>query len=310
MKNSLVSVIIPTYKRPDKLDKAMNSVIKQTYNNWELIIVDDNNQDDKYRQETKRFIKKYLRNPKIKYIKHKKNKVGAAARNTGIKNAQGEFIAFLDDDDKWYNSKLEKQVRKISNNNTNVVYTGFKVIDEKLNQQIKIKRAEYNKNMTEKLCCANVVGTTSTVIIQNNCLKQVGGFDESLLSCQDWDLWIRLAKMGYRFDYIREPLVKYYVHKNNRITNDSYSVVKGHIDFHKKHIKLLENQAKKVKEKHFLYLGNKMRWERELKKSVYFYKKALFNNPFNFKYYLLLIICCLSSNIYDKIIDVKNKLAK
>ena len=106
----LVSVIIPTYKRLGMLGRAIDSVLNQTYNNIEIIIVDDNNEDSEYRKETERFMKKYDDNIEIKYVKHKQNKNGAAARNTGINNANGVYIAFLDDDDEFSPKKIELQI--------------------------------------------------------------------------------------------------------------------------------------------------------------------------------------------------------
>ena len=94
-----VSVIIPTFKRPGELGRAINSVLAQTYSNIEVVVVDDNNDGDEFRKETELFMKRFESNDRVKYIKHTKNQNGSAARNTGIANSDGEFIAFLDDDD-------------------------------------------------------------------------------------------------------------------------------------------------------------------------------------------------------------------
>ena len=95
----LVSVIIPTYKRPDYLDRAIDSVLNQTYNNIEIIVVDDNNPNTEGRERTEKIMRRYENNPHVIYIKHEYNKNGSAARNTGFKASHGVYLAFLDDDD-------------------------------------------------------------------------------------------------------------------------------------------------------------------------------------------------------------------
>ncbi len=113
--NKLVSVVIPTYKRSSMLIRTIESVLNQSYDNIEIIVVDDNN-DDNYRKDTENKLIKYISNPKIKYIKHERNLGGCEARNTGLKEAKGEYICFLDDDDIIYKDKIEKQVEFLENN--------------------------------------------------------------------------------------------------------------------------------------------------------------------------------------------------
>lgn len=125
--SKLVSVVIPTYKRSDMLIRTIESVLNQSYNNIEVIVVDDNNNDN-YRKETEEKMIKYKHNPKIRYIKHKRNLGGCAARNTGLRESKGEFICFLDDDDIIYKEKIEKQVEFLENNqNFDIVYCSRKV---------------------------------------------------------------------------------------------------------------------------------------------------------------------------------------
>ena len=97
MISGLVSVIIPTYKRPNMLGRAIDSVLGQSYTNIEVVVVDDNSDGDKYRLETIQYMERYANDYRVKYIKHKTNQNGSAARNTGIQNSVGEYIAFLDD---------------------------------------------------------------------------------------------------------------------------------------------------------------------------------------------------------------------
>ena len=107
--SSLVSVIIPTYNGSNTILRAINSVLNQTYSNLELIIVDDCSKDNTFE------VVKNVKDKRVKVLRHKKNRGGSAARNTGIKEAKGEYIAFLDDDDEWLSEKVEKQVEYLKN---------------------------------------------------------------------------------------------------------------------------------------------------------------------------------------------------
>ena len=113
MEQPLVSIIIPTYKRPDTLDRAINSVLNQTYKNIEVIVVDDNNPDTEARSKTEHIMSVYADNPRVRYIKHEKNKNGSAARNTGARYSQAKYVAFLDDDDEFFPEKIEAQVKRL-----------------------------------------------------------------------------------------------------------------------------------------------------------------------------------------------------
>ena len=106
-----VSVIIPTYKRAKMLSRAIDSVLNQTYRNIEVIVVDDNNPNDEYRKATSLIMENYCTDERVHYICHEKNMNGSVARNTGMINASGEFVTFLDDDDIYMPQKVEKLVK-------------------------------------------------------------------------------------------------------------------------------------------------------------------------------------------------------
>src|SRR5262245_9487013 len=127
-----VSVVIPTYNRAGFLKTAITSALAQTLQNFEIIVVDDASQDD-----TEKILRQF-QDSRIRLIRHKTNQGVAAARNTGVVNSKGKFIAFLDDDDQWFPQKLEKQLRVLEKNPTvGVVYTGSFAVDASSNQIIK-----------------------------------------------------------------------------------------------------------------------------------------------------------------------------
>jgi len=123
----LVSVVIPTYGRSHLLERAIGSVLSQTYDNLEIIVVDDNDSTSEHRIHTENVLQIYLENDQITYLKHKKNSGGSVARNTGIKASSGEYVALLDDDDEWFPEKIEKQITYFKSlvKNVGVIYCSY-----------------------------------------------------------------------------------------------------------------------------------------------------------------------------------------
>ena len=134
MKRPIVSIIIPTFNRAGMIHRAIESIKLQTFNDWELIVVDDASTDS-----TEEIIQTYMRDDqRIRYIKHEKNQGGSAARNSGIKNSKGSYIALLDDDDRWYPEKLRLQYDYLQNYpETGLVYSGFCYVDYETDKIIK-----------------------------------------------------------------------------------------------------------------------------------------------------------------------------
>ncbi len=220
MKKPRVSVIIPTYNRENMIGNAIESVLNQTFRDFEIVIIDDASDDN-----TEEVVKGFD-DDRIVYILHKEKKGGSAARNTGIKKATGKFIAFLDSDDWWHPKKLEKQLSKMETSRINpeLVYTGIRQVnnDGKLIKEII---PIFRGNIFQELLIENVVGTTSSVLLRKEVFSDVGFFDENLPSRQDLDLWIRIARK-HIFDYVETPLVYQRIHEN-RITENLNAKIKG-----------------------------------------------------------------------------------
>lgn len=199
--NKLVSVIIPTYKRPDTLDRAIESVMNQTYTPIEIIVVDDNNPDTEGRKLTEDCMKKYSENPNIKYVKHERNKNGSAARNTGAKVSKGAYLAFLDDDDEYYPGKIEAQVHRLEelDENWGACYTSYeRRTEDKLISRSGEKR-EGNVYFHE-LCRNFWHGGGTGPLVRRSVYEAVGGFDESFLRNQDYEYMIKITKK-YKLAY-------------------------------------------------------------------------------------------------------------
>lgn len=224
----IVSVVIPTYNRQLKLKRALDSVLDQTFKDIEVIVVDNASQDG-----TQALVKS-IQDPRIRYIKHEINKGGPAARNTGIKSAKASLIALLDDDDEWFPTKLAKQVEKFkqTSNNTGLVYAGSEIFDEIKSKVQGVNRPSLRGQLYKRALLGTMLGSES-VLIKRECFDHVGFFDENLSSCQDWDMWLRIAQY-YEFDYVDEILCRINVH-GNQISNDYAKLIPGRTRMVEKH---------------------------------------------------------------------------
>lgn len=233
--DSLVSVVIPTYQRATFLERAITSVLAQTYTRWEIIVVDDNDASSAYRRETRSFMERYRDDSRISYLEHPENRGGSAARNTGIRAAQGEYVAFLDDDDEWQPTKLAAQLRcfELSGRATAFVYTGFEKVDTATGERVAVIPS-VRGDVYESLLKRNPIGTTSTVMCRKDALLEVGLFDETLPAKQDIDLYIRLAQ-AYRVDFVSDVLATFYNHAQERISTSSDAAVRSHEIFYEKY---------------------------------------------------------------------------
>lgn len=235
MRSDLVSVIVPTYKRkPEMLKRCVDSVLSQTYKNIELIVVDDSPSDYPFREEVKSFLNSY--DNRIHYIQHHKNMGANIARNTGVDNSNGKYIAFLDDDDEWAPTKLEKQYKLIYNNpNVSLVYCRAQIINENSGETKPIINWMYRGSQYHRLLKQNFIGSNSFVLVDKEKFYMVGKYDESLLSNQDYDLFIRLSK-DYEIDFIDEVLVNYYIHEGERISTNAEKQLQGRLALYDKYL--------------------------------------------------------------------------
>ena len=224
----LVSVIIPTYKRKDEFKTAFDSVINQTYRNIEVVIVDDN--DEKiYSEKVVEIISHVTTNFSINYIKNKHNLGGALSRNVGINAAKGEYIAFLDDDDAYSSTKVEKQLelfKKTEYSNLGIVYCYTQAMDANDKILLVYKNNVRGDFLYEAMI--DCIAATSQWLCKKNALLSVGGFS-NVPSKQDSTLLIKLAHQGYQIDYVPEILSIYYERNISRISGAKSSNIRGEL---------------------------------------------------------------------------------
>lgn len=220
-----VSAIITTHNRADVLSRAIKSVQNQTYNNIELIVVSDGSTDG-----TDEFMKQFDLDANVIYISYAPSRGGNYARNRGIMEAKGEYIAFLDDDDEWLPDKIQKQILKFNESkDIGLVYVGKNIIYPEQGIEYKsIPKDEFEYK--KRILIDNYIGTTSSVMVRHSIVKKCGGFDENLHALQDFDLWIRICQVSSSA-LISEPLINYYNHVNNGQISDKTELYENSISY-------------------------------------------------------------------------------
>ena len=221
-----VTVIIPTYNRADFLAEAVDSVLNQTWKDLETLVVDDGSTD-----RTRELIARYGK--RLKYF-YKKNEGPSSARNVGIREALGTYVAFLDSDDVWEPEKLSIQMDFMRKHpEIKLVCTDSSVIDSRESREGKLKK-DLMGNLFS-LLYSNSFIRTSTVLMNKACFQEVGYFDERYQSAEDYDVWLRVARR-YPIAYLNRPLVRYRKHEGNvshdKITlrRNALSVLEAHYD--------------------------------------------------------------------------------
>ena len=203
--SGLVSVVIPTFRRSDMLVRAVDSVLNQTYSNIECIVVNDNEKGNQFSLELYERIKKYSNEKRFRFIEQERHINGAEARNCGIRAAQGEYVAFLDDDDWWKNNKIEKQVDFIKQQNDEC--GGVSTLVEFYNgEKIARKSLLYEGGKIYKKILRRQVGvTTCSLLLKHTCLDDAGYFDISLRRHQEIQL-LSFFTLKYSLEVLPEHL--------------------------------------------------------------------------------------------------------
>lgn len=220
--NELVSIIMPSYNTGKFIQETINSVKNQTYNNWELIIVDDGSTDNT--DEVVRAIK----DDRIKYIKNKVNKGAAISRNIALREAKGRWIAFLDSDDLWKEDKLEKQIKFMEDNNYYFSYTNYIEIDE--NSNFNGKKITGPKKIT-RIGMFNYCWPGCLTVMYDS--KRIGLIQiEDIKKNNDYAMWLKVCK---KVDcYLLNEDLAMYRKRTGSISNHSYkTLIKWHYKLYK-----------------------------------------------------------------------------
>lgn len=272
-----ISVVIPAYNRADVLPRAIKSVLNQTYEYFEIIVVDDGSTDN-----TEEVVKSYD-NQRIRYYRFETNQGANAARNKGIKVANSDYISFLDSDDEYPTTNLAEKMKILPNMPSE--YGGVYTPQKTFRNGVLL---EYNTNVKdiidyELIRRHNAIGGLSCTAFRRDVLLEVGLFDESLPAAQDYDIYVRVLE-GYLMQCVPNTYVIRYPSRK-RIGNSYQRKKEAFQQLEAKYNDLLSNV--RISNQYFT-LGRLATREDLIKDSLWFYFLSLKNNPRNFKVYLFI----------------------
>jgi glycosyltransferase involved in cell wall biosynthesis len=240
--NSLVSVIIPTYNHAEFLSKCLQTIVEQTYMNWEAIVVNNFSEDNTIE------IVESFNDSRIRLINFKNHGIIAAARNRGIIDASGDFIAFLDSDDWWYPKKLEISINKIDNRD--FIYHDLDIYTKKGKKFLKkIRCGQIQKPIFANLLKRGFGPTNSSVVVRKRIIEKAGGLSEDpkLVAAEDFDLWLKISRVTEKFIYVPKTLGAYWFGDGN-MTEISEKQIDRIKTLYQKHIPLLNSHDKEEAE--------------------------------------------------------------
>ncbi len=239
-----VSVIIPTFNSAQFLTAAVDSVLAQTFKDFEIIVVDDGSVDN-----TEEVLKKY--GDSIRYIKQKNQGV-SIARNNGINLSNAKYVSFLDADDTWLPLKLERQMKALASQpEYRLCFTNFIPVDADMKPFDKFRLYPQGTALEDLLLRGNLIGSICTVVCERTLFDEIGGFDPEFSQCADWDMWVRLATKT-EFLFVDEKLVTYRHHNTNMSRN----------------ARLLEDDSTRVLEKGFAMTDTPIELKKKRKESL------------------------------------------
>lgn len=274
----LVSVIIPTYKGADKINSAVDSVLNQTYKNIEVIVVDDNGENEPEQLLTAEKMKKYETFENVKYLVHKKNINGSAARNTGIRASKGFYLGFLDDDDVFLPDKTQKQVdcfEKLPDDYA-MIYGSF--LEHMTENTDRIVKADNADNFLYRFLCNEIIACSSTIMIKRSVLDYVKEWDESFKRHQDLEFFARVA-CGCRVACISDVCIEKFKLDRNMPKGELYEQYRLHYLNKMKPIieQFIEKEQKRLYNIHYTEIGKAYLKQKQLKKAMHWAFKT--SNP-------------------------------
>ncbi len=255
-----VSVIIPTYRRPQFLQRAVQSVLNQTYDNIEVVVVDDNMPDSEARDKTAELMMKYASDDRVKYVCNARSMGGGPARNEGIKAANGEYITFLDDDDEYLPCKVEVQLAFVLENGLEMAFSDVCLCDAN-GKTVEYRRHDYVTDCSNaellRQHILHSLGPTSTFMIRRDVLLNAGGFIDVPMG-QDFMLMWRMIEAGTKIGYFPESNIIQYLHDEGRISTGK-NKIDGENRLYKLKMQHTDNLTKKevryVRFRHYAVLA-------------------------------------------------------
>lgn len=296
----LVSVILPTFNRENSIQRSVNSVLRQSFTNFELIIIDDASTDG-----TREKIES-IQDKRIRYIAHGKQRGAGAARNTGIVEARGKYIAFQDSDDEWVQNKLEIQLKVInSSKKIGAVFSPYVLISNGDREQRPPKITHgMQGDILESILGSSFIGTP-TLLIRCSVLKKSGNFNEQLQTLEEWELAIRVAKHCH-FACIKKPLLKAYKTPGSISDNEETMLQTIHeiIELHRDDYKLYTQAEAKL----WTSMGYRKCYTGKINDGKRYFLKAIKLDCWKSTAWLGLIMAYMGKRYFYNIVTIKRRL--
>lgn len=200
-----ISIVLPTYERDEILEETLESILRQTFNDWEVIVVDDN-EEAEYRDRVREIVEAFdeENDNSFTYVLNDDGNGPASARNKGLEDAEGDYLAFLDDDDRWKPRKLEKQMEALKSSEGFDASHTSREMDTPENHPHHVVEVEDVTSVGQVLARNPIA--TSSVVVKKESLDKVGGFEEDRNGGEDWHLWTKLTDDGCKFKAVEAPL--------------------------------------------------------------------------------------------------------
>lgn len=280
-----ISVILPTYGRRREFREALENLCEQSFQDFEVVVVDDNPEGSEERKFVEESIKQLKNKLDILHIQRNSKQGLASARNKGINECSGNFVVFLDDDDRWDSEKLDKQLEILEKSGFEGCYTSRIIVSDDHPDHI-VEASKDVKSMSGILK-NNIVGSPSSVMMRKDSIEEVGMFKNDMDGAEEWDLWTRFVKNGFRFKALNEPLTSYRK-GNDSMASHSDIITPGREKFTEKFRDEIES-SRDIASYHYLTRGIEQFEFKNFDSSKRYLLKSLEFNKTTWKAYVFLI---------------------
>ena len=274
-----VTAVITTYKRPvNMLERALKSVINQTYKNMDIIVVNDYPEDENLVREIGEMIQSHIQERKIQYIVVEKNGGACKARNTALSVADCDYIAFLDDDDEWLPEKIEEQISEARRHpEAAIIYCNAYIQEDGNNKRsLRFDNEQPSGDIFSQMIAKNVVGSCTFPLIKAETMRNVNGFREDMPALQDWELYLKILKQ-HSAGYIHKPLAVYYFYDGERISTNPQRRIDAYEKIHAEFYDDIEKDKKAAS--YFYLMGTYFYSFKDRKTAFAYYVKGVKNDP-------------------------------
>ena len=300
--NPKVSIIIRTYNRADLIERAIQSALEQSFQDFEIIVADDGSTD-----HTKELVEQLtLKDHRIRFVTQDHSGRPGRTLNLGLQNSRGRYIAMLDSDDEWLPSKLEKQIKLLESSAPNIGLVFCHTIAINQDGAPEKRPVSHAANFLEAILLKGYL-FPSSMLAKKEVFGVIGPIDENFLIMDDWDMFIRMAQ-ECQYNFVSEPLYKYYIHHTNISFSKNYAKHAADLEYLLNKHSALYKSHPKILEHHYITLASYLINADEMKKAKFYLKKSFQLNR-SLKNLLRLALSYFGKIVYQKYRTSRGRLA-